>query len=265
MLASRITGWTAVALAPVLPLLSIVKILPFDWAQHVDPNINLAFWAAEAGLVITYLIPQSEMVRERLDAMASRSAQGVEVFRHSDDLLKRIADLTIDAEHVATLNLSPAPSSSAPLGKYFTRVDSHLARNRSRRTRSFRSIGSCNDKHKVIAMIKRSRRLTGSDWVSLAVLPPVFSMDRFSFLGLHLVKRAEGCASFIFPRIQPSTTTQGILLFGQDIYDILIEYYNELWYAVDVAQRILEGGHLNDPVIRSLMADFSISEDDLSA
>jgi hypothetical protein len=249
---TRVTAWAALFIAPLLPLVGILRFVPVRWAADAEREIAVVLWSLEAALLVAYIVPRLERILSLQAENSLKPATGVEVFNHADDLLRRIGDYTIGALEVSTLNISPAPAHFSPLIAYFDRVNRFLLRGRKAGLRSFRSIASLQDGEKIRSIIARAERLEGSEPISLGVIDPQYWTEDFPLLGIHMVKRPDGYACFVFPRVQLTGRIQAVLIHGQDSYDTLLAYFDELWHNRQVVSLVLEGGRMNDGVLSRL-------------
>ena len=168
-----------------------------------------------------------ETVRVLINTIESQQAQGVEIFKSADLLLDKLAIITVGADEVMTLNLSPARGYSNSLDNYFEKVNEYILSKKSKLI-SFRTLASIDTGKKAKWVWERSILLSPSKKASTAL----FATKNLQMpIGFHIVvNRAINVPFvFIYPPVSTSGEGVGFLVKNEKISETMIGFFEMLW------------------------------------
>jgi len=139
------------------------------------------------------------------------------------------------------------------LDKYFNNVDRYIS-HKNNNLETFRSIASIENIEKARWVIERTNCLLKSGKFSSAFFP-IESKAKFPIIGFHIVyrKKHETPYIYIFPPVSPGGITHGFLLRNKEIADIMLKYFDAMWFFSNV---ITEGLTVNKEELENLASSF---------
>ncbi len=237
------TAAAVVILFSIADLLGLLDNLPSIKAQA--PVVTLAV----LGIVLAYLVIERRSSLDRIDMSVTRTFEhlqvlearlllpelmGVEVFGTTEDMMQRITSVTVGAEQVSTLNLSPPLGFSPVLDSYFRAVSGYL-RSGNPALRSYRILSSLESPEKARWTLARAVDLVPTGKVSCAVIPgSILSSEAVTdiLLGFHVVRRAGVTYVFFYRynmHIDPTEVTDCFLLKNSEVGEVICTYFDRLW------------------------------------
>jgi hypothetical protein len=157
---------------------------------------------------------------------------GIEVFESTNELLKRMTEVTVGAEIVSTLNLSPPRGTSPPQDDYFSRVHRYL-KSRDCGLRSFRTLASLEGVSKAKWVLERAAELAPTGRVSTSVMPRSLLLpDTVTqiLLGFHIVHKEGILYVFFYRPINPTGVMDSFLIKSAEVARIMQKYFEVLWH-----------------------------------
>jgi len=216
-----------ITLISLLDFFGVLDGIPF-LKQHI-PTMTLGI----LGIVLGYLVFERRTKIDKLEELTqgiyqltAKSAQDIEVFHTTSEFLDKMIEVTVGAERVSTLNLSPARGTTPALDKYFASVHRYIKKSGTG-LQSFRSIATLESLSKARWILERSEELVSSGKVSVNLFGP--EINSFLF-GFHVVHKAGIPFVFFYRSVDPSGLMDCFLLkHNTDIADIILKYFEVLW------------------------------------
>jgi hypothetical protein len=215
------------------------------------------------GIALGYLVFERKNKIDKIENLAheiykltNEDAQDIEVFHTTSEFLERMTEVTVGAEKVSTLNLSPAKGTSPALDKYFAAVHRYIKK-QGTSLRSFRSIASLESLSKARWVLERSVELVATGKVSVSLFGPEINSSLFGF---HVVHKAGVPFVFFYRPVDPSGLMDCFLLkHNTEIANIILKYFEVLWNSstsLHQGKRVdKQGLHLMLNVDKSLAQD----------
>lgn len=191
------------------------------------PNVSVPFFIATTTFFVAYMRTRTERILDTQEKLLAQPIQGLEKFENGEDLLNRLAEVTVGAESVTTLNLSPARGLDPRLDVYFSAVHKYLMMKKDIPLRTFRTLAALDSKEKALWLLDRCELLKGNGRISTSIMPNVLSSD-FPF-GFHVVKKDGQWYSFIYPPVNPSGVMQSFMIIGDEVAGIINAQFDGLW------------------------------------
>ena len=169
----------------------------------------------------------------------TEAMRGIEVFSTADELMARMTEITVGAESVSTLNLSPSRGTSPALDRYFTQVHRYIKKHDSQ-MKSFRTLASLESISKARWILERCVELAGTGRVSTSLLPPAVGSNTF-LMGFHIVFKENQSYVFFYRPIDPAGLMDSFLLKNAEVSAIMLKYFEFLWHistGVNYGKRI---------------------------
>ena len=162
--------------------------------------------------------------------------KGVEVFDHAARFLPRLAEISVGAEIIATLNFSPPAGRSAQLDTYFNALHTYIYRSGTPLT-SFRSIASVEDSQKAEWMVERAHMFRRNPRVSLACFAEATGIRLMCF---HVtMKDGVGYCAF-YPPVPLTGVMHAAVICNTELARMLLEQFDLAWSQ---SVKTLEGGN----------------------
>lgn len=227
-IAGRISLWSA-GLFTVVALVVVVINLFRDRPISVPGEIVLSYLFATLTSLMAYIYGRFELVIDQQRQILNLPARGVEVFHSSEKFLEKLVEITIGAEEVSTLNLSPPRGQHANLDVYFQRLHQYI---RGRRTplRSFRSIASLDSEAKSAFLLARSAELLDSGRASFAVFNQSVIGPLAHPLSVHITRKNGESFVFLYPPVDLTGTMDSVLIRNEAVAKVMLDYFNMLWH-----------------------------------
>ncbi|MFY1695702.1 MULTISPECIES: hypothetical protein [unclassified Solwaraspora] len=189
------------------------------------------------GYMFATLTAFAAYVHGRLDHLADQQAsilnqpaQGVEVFHTSEKFLEKLMEISIGAETVSTLNLSPARGEHSNLDVYFQRLHAYIRARRSP-LRSFRSIASIDSNQKLRFLLARSLELTATGRASFAVFRQTTTGPLLHPLSMHITVKDGQSFVFLFPPVNLTGAMDSVLIRNEAVAQVMLGHFDKLWHA----------------------------------
>jgi len=216
-----------ITLISVLDFFGFLDGVPF-LKQHI-PTMTLA----ALGIALGYLvferkskIDKIELLSQEIYKLTKEDTQDIEVFHSTNEFMDRMIEVTVGAEKVSTLNLSPAKGTTPALDKYFLAVHRYIKK-QGTGLKSFRSIASLESLSKARWVLERSEELVLTGKVSVSLFGP--EINGFLF-GFHVVHKTGGPFVFFYRPVDPSGLMDCFLLKqNTEIANIILKYFEVLW------------------------------------
>jgi hypothetical protein len=193
---------------------------------HLSEDITLTFLLVVLTLIATYVYGRIEHIATMQDRVLAQPVQGIEVFHSADELLARLAEVTVGASTVSTLNLSPPRGASPPLDDYFLALAKYL-HSVGTPLRSFRSLAHISDAPKAKWVVDRAQELAPTGKFSQAIFN---TGPRNVFpAGFHVVAKGDDYYVFIYPGISLTGMMQCFMIKNEQLYGIMLGYFDSLW------------------------------------
>lgn len=193
-------GITIISLLDLFGLLNGVPFL----SQRI-PTMTLLVLGIAVGYIALERRSKLDTIENTLHEIQkhinTEAMRGIEVFSTADELMARMTEITVGAESVSTLNLSPSRGTSPALDRYFTQVHRYIKKHDSQ-MKSFRTLASLESISKARWILERCVELAGTGRVSTSLLPPAVGSNTF-LMGFHIVfKENDPMCFFIDQLIQ---------------------------------------------------------------
>src|SRR5574341_347445 len=253
---SRLNGWTdsvagklAVWLSGLFTVAGLVLTVTNAFLSR-PIDLPLEFLASYLFGVLAsfmaYVYARLETTLDKQERILSQPAQGVETFSTSKDFIEKLIEITVGAETVSTLNLSPSRGEHQYLDRYFSEVR-HYIRNRRSPLTSFRSIASLDNSAKISWVLERSLDLVDTGKVSFAIFPQAEVRSLLHPLSLHITYKHGNPFVFIYPPVDLTGSMDSILIKDPTVARIFLDYFNSLWHRSVVLNtgRQVRAGCLN--------------------
>jgi len=172
-----------------------------------------------------------ETLRETNERILAMPAPGIAVIRGSSRFCQELAEETLRAESVCTINLSPPRGSNRDLDAYFVRLHRDLSSKRGR-IRNFRSIASLDSQQKARWVAERAMELLKSDRASFGIFDAEFLSAPPLPLCFHVCNKDGHYVSFVYPPVDLSGTMVALMITGEHVGRLLEDYFNTLWAVV---------------------------------
>jgi hypothetical protein len=230
---TEIAGRTALWLTGLFTLVAVPMAIMnlFRRVPLALPNdFVIAYLFAILTSFIAYVYGRLEQsLKQRQELLANQRHSGVEVFRTSEAFLEKLMEITIDAESVSTLNLSPARGEHVDLDLYFQRVH-HSIRSRATGMRSFRSIASSDTRQKIEFLVERTAELAPTGRASFAVFDQ-HDVGRLPHpLSFHVTVKAGQTYVFMFPPVDLTGHMDSVLIRDERVAQVMLKYFDALWH-----------------------------------
>ncbi|WTW94319.1 SDR family NAD(P)-dependent oxidoreductase [Streptomycetaceae bacterium NBC_01309] len=213
---------------------------------------------------MAYVYGRLELGIDQQEQLLHQPSPGIEVFHTSEEFLRKLIEITVGAERVSTLNLSPARGEHPNLDVYFRQLHASM---RSRRTslRSFRSIASVDTPGKAAFLVARTSELKDTGRVSLSVFDQARAGPLPHPLSVHITVKDGRSSVFLYPPVDMTGSMDSVLIRNEAVARVLQDYFNLLWsrsVLVNEGRRVYRAGleHLaaiepalrGDPVFQAL-------------
>ncbi|MGH4022168.1 MAG: hypothetical protein ACRDT0_23630 [Pseudonocardiaceae bacterium] len=254
-IAGRLSLW----LAGLFTLMNIpVLIINLFRTTQIEFPLDLAvpYLFGTLASFIAYVYGRTELSLENQERILRQPGQDVEVFHTSEEFLNKLIEITVGAESVSTLNLSPARGEHANLDIYFQRIHTFIKARRSP-LRSFRSIASLDTKGKMSFLIARSHELAPTGQASFAVFDQKSVGPLPHQLSLHITVKDGQSFVFLYPPVDLTGAMDSVLIRNETVAKVMLDYFNVLWHksvVLNEGKRVRLSGleHLAsiDPTLR---------------
>lgn len=240
-----LTGLLAIGLSGAFALFCLlVPILNRRLAKPIDigNDLSFPFLLSVLALALTYVYARLEQIAEKQTELLNRPFTGVEEYNSSAQLLVRLADLSVGAEKISTLNLSSPMGTHQGLDTYFHKLHAYILGHDSR-LNSFQSLALVDSEAKLDWVIKRTAILNPSGHASLAILRQN-NLGAIP-LGFHIVYRDGQGFVFFYPPVDLTGQMRCFLVKNTQIADIMQFYFDLLWSGsaqICAGGRIFEAG-----------------------
>lgn len=215
-------GYIAATLATLFGIASILEII-FDYSIPLEATV--AYWSIVFAIFaysVTEYFSNSDMI---LDKLSKTSANGVELFEHSDDFIDRLIDITKRAEVVCTINFSPPRGKSKKLDRYFEEV-SKATSARNTKMKAFMSIANVESNEKANWIIDRAMEAKAGSKVSLGVLKATSAERLMCF---HIVLTGSEGYSFFYPPIPLTGVMDAAMIRHRGLAEQLKKQFDLMW------------------------------------
>lgn len=157
----------------------------------------------------------------------SQPAQGIEIFSTTDEILVRLAEVSVGADTVSTLNLSSARGSSPALDKYFAAIHQYTKAQDSP-LKSFRTLATIETTSKARWILERAVELAPTGRVSQSVFP--YESSTKIPVGFHIVfKSRQTPFVFFYPPVNPEGMMNGFLIKNKEVAETMLKYFDLMW------------------------------------
>jgi hypothetical protein len=226
-IAGRVALWLAGLFAAISGVTTVANIF-LNKPVSVPGEFVIAYLFGTLATFMAYVYGRLEETIERQTRILNLPARGVEVFHSSEKFLEKLIEITIGAESVSTLNLSPPRGQHPNLDVYFQRLHQYI---RSRRTplRSFRSIASIDSEAKSAFLLARSCELAETGRASFAVFPQSSLGPLDHPLSVHITEKDGESFIFLYPPVDLTGTMDSVLIRNEAVAKVMLDYFNVLW------------------------------------
>lgn len=213
-------------------------------------ELTIGYMFATLTAFAAYVHGRLDQVAEQQTHLLNQPAQGVEVFHTSEKFLEKLMEISIGAETVSTLNLSPARGEHNNLDVYFQRLHAYIRARRSP-LRSFRSIASLDNSQKMRFLLARSLELVGTGRASFAVFRQTSTGPLLHPLSMHITVKDGQSFVFLFPPVNLTGAMDSVLIRNEAVAQVMLGHFDKLWQA---ALHLNEGRRVYAPNLE-LLAD----------
>ena len=255
---TRITGLIAILMSFIYAvLLTIMQLFGIQLSDVSIAYWSIAYWSIVLGMGLTYLFKRLEEAQSTQNNILLRPVQGVEIFETSRSFLERLADITVGAETVSTINFSPWRGASPHLDRYFDRVHSYINSDDSRLA-SFKSLASVDSTRKAEFILHRINLLRKKGTASFAVFK---SPQIDHLMCFHVASKNGKGYVFLYPPVPLGGEMKGILVINDEIADVMKAQFDRVWnQAIIVSDGTLIKSEGLD-LLRKLFPDITESTD----
>jgi hypothetical protein len=234
--ASRLAAWAAISTGAGVTVVNagiplfraITGVGPAALPTSVQLSVVITCLTVLIGYVYSRLERSSDDVRELLD----RPAVGTYVYRTTASFLDALADATVGASQVMTVNSSVARGALPELDRYFRRT-SRFWGSRAAAGGSFRSVAYVESHAKARWLAERAYESRGEPATSFAVVRQR-ALGESATLCFHLVHKQNSYMSFLYPSPDVTGSMQGLCVYGQETYDVLLHLFDRMWDGADL-------------------------------
>lgn len=234
---AKVSGYLSVLLTALYSTAALF-LPPFFGAANVEflfsPTVLVTYWGGVAALFLVAAIDSFEILERDSSVLMAREFHGVETFHHAKEFLERLADVTIGAENIATLNFSPPQGASVHLDKYFREIHEYLSR--SDKLKSFRSIASIEGPAKAQAIVERAEHFKGNARVSFSCFE---HGQIIRLMCYHVVEKDGTGYVFLYPPIPLTGVMDGVLIVNSQIAKVMMSQFELTWNR---SRQVLVGG-----------------------
>lgn len=233
----KASGYMAVAMAGFYGTGALVAaaLSKADLDLLVSPAVVAPYWGSTLGFFFAAVVDNGEHTEGLLTQLVRRPFHGIEFYRSAARFLPRLAELTVGAETIATLNLSPPKGWSGPLDTYFREVHAYISR-ADTPLESFRSLATVENRLKADWLVDRAGLFVRNPRVSLGILPGASRQ----LLGFHVVVKDGHGYVAIYPPISASGWMNAAIIANDDLARMLLELFEIVWRGGTV---VLDGGN----------------------
>lgn len=246
-IAGRVSLWLAGLFTVIAFLVAVVNAFRAN-PVSVPNEIVIGYLFGTLTSFMAYVFGRFEQTVEQQTRILNLPARGVEVFHSSEKFLEKLIDITIGAESVSTLNLSPPRGQHANLDVYFQRLHQYI---RGKRTplRSFRSIASLDSEAKSAFLLARSYELVDTGRASFAVFQQPSMGPLAHPLSVHITVKDGESFVFLYPPVDLTGAMDSVLIRSEAVAKVMLDYFNMLWHKSVVLN---EGRRVSLPGIEQL-------------
>lgn len=193
-------------------------------------SLNIPFKGRDTADRIEKRISEVLLLVENIERnLLTQPAQGIEIFSTTDEILERLAEVTVGSYSVSTLNLSPSRGKSPALDRYFSAVHGYMRATNSK-LMSFRSLASLENSSKARWILERGMELLDTGRFSQSVFP--FESGTKVPVGFHIVYKAkETPYVFFYPPVNPAGMMNGFLIKNEEVANTMLKYFDFMWIS----------------------------------
>lgn len=217
------TGLFGLATLPV-PVINLFRSQPIE----LPLDLVVPYLFGTLASFMAYVYGRMEQSIAQQQRILRQPSQGIEVFHTSEEFLNKLIEITVGAERVSTLNLSPARGEQPNLDVYFRQVHQSIKSRRSA-LRSFRSIASLDTNNKLPFLVARTHELAQTGRASLAVFDQRSVSPLLHPLSMHITVKDGQSAVFLFPPVDMTGAMDSVLIRNEAMARVLQDYFNTLW------------------------------------
>ena len=215
-------GYIAATLATLFGITSVFEIIfKFD----IPLEATVAYWSIVFAIFIYSVTEYFSSSDSTLDRLDRTTANGVELFNHSDDFIDRLIDVTKRAEVVCTINFSPPRGKSKKLDKYFEEV-SKATSSRNSKMKAFMSIANIESAEKAQWIVDRAMEAKDGSKVSLGVLKSTSAARLMCF---HIVLTGTEGYTFFYPPVPLTGVMDAAMVRHRELAEQLKKQFDLMW------------------------------------
>jgi hypothetical protein len=230
---SKVAAWAAI-LVGTLTGLATAGVPLFHAATGLGPQELPA--NAQGGVIVScitaslaYVFVRLEGSRRQIGELLARGGAGIIVYDNTTSFLAALADATVGASQVSTIN-SAVPKGVLPaLDRYF-RLTSRYWSSREASGASFRSVAYVENETKALWLAQRAYESRTNASTSFAVIRQG-TLGESATLCFHLVQKGGTYLSFLYPAPDVTGAMQGVCIYGVETYEVLQGLFNRIWQS----------------------------------
>lgn len=245
-------GYIAATLATLFGIISVLEII---FQYEISLEATVAYWSVVFAIFaysVTEYFGSSDATLERID---KTTANGVELFDHSDDFIDRLIDITKRAEVVCTINFSPPRGRSKKLDKYFEEV-SKATSPRNTKMKAFMSIANIENPEKAQWIVDRALEAKEGSKVSLGVLKATNAERLMCF---HVVLTGTEGYTFFYPPVPLTGVIDAAMVRHRGLAEQLKKQFDLMWAE---CIHVSDGAVIYDDGVSEIRNRFKLLSDD---